>query len=429
MKPINRRTFLQGLAAGSVAVLAAPSALSACETAATLFSRDRPHLNVGAMGHVGHGKTTLTSAITRELARSNLAHFTSTRNLDSDPAEIARSISIATSLVEYETPHRHYAHVDCPGHPDYVENAAKGFAQMDAAILVLGCDDGPMPQTREHIAIAHRIGVEKLIVFLNKIDLVDDTELRELVIDETRNLLTAWGYPGDEIPVISGCASSALAYGGMDANHPSNQCIRGLLDAMDSYFTTPERDQDKPFLMPVANTYWIPGCGAVAAGRIHRGSIRPGDKIDLLGYGRDQHNVRVLSMESFHKRLDTARAGDRAALLLENVARDQLHRGQTLAAPGAVSPVSNFSAGLYIFDKKQGGRHTPFMKGYRPQFIIGTADMDGEIAPSQEMVFPGDTVSADISLRLPLVMAPGQGFSIREGSRTIALGTITQTRS
>ena len=387
------------------------------------FDRSKPHVNVGTIGHVDHGKTTLTAAITKVLQKHNpKIQFRSFDSIDNAPEEKARGITIATAHVEYETPKRHYAHVDCPGHADYVKNMITGAAQMDGAILVVAATDGPMPQTREHILLARQVGVPAMVVFLNKCDAVDDAELLELVELEVRELLTAYEFPGDSIPVIKGSALKA-----MEGDAAYEKTIDELMDAVDSYIPTPERDIEKPFLMPVEDIFTIQGRGTVATGRVERGKVKVNESVEIVGI-RETRTTVVTGVEMFKKLLDEGTAGDNVGLLLRGVERKDIERGQVIAKPGSITPHTKFKAEAYILTKEEGGRHTPFFTGYRPQFYFRTTDVTGvaTLPEGVEMVMPGDNVAMEIELITPIAMEKGLRFAIREGGRTVGAGTITE---
>ena len=391
------------------------------------FDRSKEHVNVGTIGHVDHGKTTLTAAITMYSAAKGLAEQMRYDQIDKAPEEKARGITINTSHVEYQTESRHYAHVDCPGHADYVKNMITGAAQMDGAILVVASTDGPMPQTREHILLARQVGVPYIIVFMNKTDQVDDPELLELVEMEIRDLLTEYGFPGDTTPIIKGSALKALeAAQGGNADDPSCKCIQELLDALDSYIPAPQRETDKPFLMPVEDVFTITGRGTVATGRVERGVIRMNDTVEIVGMGAQKQTV-VTGVEMFRKLLDEARAGDNVGLLLRGIQRTDIERGQVLCKPGSIKPHTKFTAQVYVLKKEEGGRHTPFFNGYRPQFYFRTTDVTGtiELEKGVEMVMPGDNVKMEISLITPIAIEEGLRFAIREGGRTVGSGVVS----
>lgn len=392
------------------------------------FERTKPHVNVGTVGHVDHGKTTLTAAITSCLAAAGQAQAKSFDEIDAAPEEKARGITISTAHVEYETAARHYAHVDCPGHADYVKNMITGAAQMDGGILVISAADGPMPQTREHILLARQVGVPKLVVFLNKCDMVDDEELLDLVEMESRELLSSYEFDGDNIPFIRGSALKAL-----EAVQANAKVARGddkwvdkiweLMDAVDSYIPTPEREVDQPLLMPVEDVFSITGRGTVATGRIERGKVKVGEEVELIGFGETRKTV-VTGVEMFRKQLDEGLAGDNVGLLLRGVAKEDIERGQVLAKIGSIKPHTQFTANVYVLKKEEGGRHTPFFPGYRPQFYIRTTDVTGSIKFDQEMVMPGDNVVMDIELIAPVAIEQGMRFAIREGGRTVGSGVV-----
>ncbi|MCJ7628125.1 MAG: elongation factor Tu [Longimicrobiales bacterium] len=389
------------------------------------FERTKPHVNVGTIGHVDHGKTTLTAAITKIQAKKGLAEFVSFDQIDKAPEERARGITIATAHVEYQTLKRHYAHVDCPGHADYVKNMITGAAQMDGAILVVSAADGPMPQTREHILLARQVNVPYIVVFMNKVDLVDDPELLELVELELRELLSYYGFPGDDLPVVMGSATKALESG--DPDSPDTACIQELMDAIDNYIPEPERAIDKPFLMPVEDVFSITGRGTVATGRIERGIVKMGEEVEIVGLGRDRKSV-VTGVEMFRKILDQGQAGDNAGLLLRGVGKEEIERGQVIAKPGSITPHTKFKAEVYVLGKEEGGRHTPFFDGYRPQFYFRTTDVTGtaSLPEGVEMVMPGDNVQMEVELIGPIAMDPELRFAIREGGRTVGAGVVTE---
>ena len=395
------------------------------------FERTTPHVNIGTIGHVDHGKTTLTAAITMTLAQSGEAVAMRYDEIDKAPEEKARGITINTAHVEYETKNRHYAHVDCPGHADYVKNMITGAAQMDGAILVVSAADGPMPQTREHILLARQVGVPYIIVFLNKVDQVDDDELLELVEMEVRELLSSYDFPGDDIPIVRGSALQALEAltAGEDAKTcPACQCIYELMDAVDSYIPTPERASDKPFLMPVEDVFTITGRGTVATGRVERGTVKVGDPVEIVGLVEQKRTSVVTGVEMFRKLLDQAIAGDNIGILLRGINRDQVERGQVVAKPGTIHPHTHFEGQVYVLTKEEGGRHTPFFSGYRPQFYFRTTDVTGSIQLPEgvEMVMPGDHVTMEIKLITPIAMEEGLRFAIREGGRTVASGVVSK---
>ncbi|WP_099156798.1 elongation factor Tu [Virgibacillus ndiopensis] len=387
------------------------------------FDRSKSHVNIGTIGHVDHGKTTLTAAITTTLhKKSGKGTAMAYDQIDGAPEEKERGITIATSHVEYETDTRHYAHVDCPGHADYVKNMITGAAQMDGAILVVSAADGPMPQTREHILLSRNVGVPSIVVFLNKCDMVDDEELLELVEMEVRDLLTEYDFPGDDVPVIKGSALKALEG---DADYEAK--IFELMDAVDEYVPTPERDTDKPFMMPVEDVFSITGRGTVATGRVERGEVRVGDEVEIIGLNEAASKTTVTGVEMFRKLLDYAEAGDNIGALLRGVAREDINRGQVLAKPGSITPHTNFKAEVYVLSKEEGGRHTPFFANYRPQFYFRTTDVTGVISLPEgvEMVMPGDNIEMNIELISPIAIEDGTRFSIREGGRTVGSGVVT----
>ena len=388
------------------------------------FERTKPHVNVGTIGHIDHGKTTLTAAITRVLSLKGQAKFTDFGEIDKAPEEKERGITIATAHVEYESANRHYAHVDCPGHADYIKNMITGAAQMDGAILVVAATDGAMPQTREHILLARQVGVPAMVVFLNKCDMVDDEELIELVEMELRELLDKYEFPGDDIPFVRGSALLALEN---PDDEEKAKCIWELIEAVDSYIPEPERDIDQPFLMPVEDVFSISGRGTVATGRVERGVIKVGEEVEVVGIRKTQKTV-VTGVEMFRKLLDQGQAGDNIGALLRGVKRDEIERGQVLAKPGSITPHTKFKAECYILSKDEGGRHTPFFNGYRPQFYFRTTDVTGVVtlAEGVEMVMPGDNVSIDAELITPIAMDTGLRFAIREGGRTVGAGVISE---
>jgi len=388
------------------------------------FERTKPHVNVGTIGHIDHGKTTLTAAITRVLSTRGQADFTDFSDIDKAPEEKERGITIATAHVEYETDKRHYAHVDCPGHADYIKNMITGAAQMDGAILVVGADDGPMPQTREHILLARQVGVPSMVVFLNKCDMVDDDELIELVEMELRELLDKYDFPGDDTPIIHGSALQALEN---PEDPEKSKCIWDLMEAIDTWVPEPERDIDKPFLMPVEDVFSISGRGTVATGRVERGVIHVGDEIEIVGI-RDTEKTTITGVEMFRKLLDEGQAGDNIGALLRGTKREDVVRGQVLAAPGSITPHKKFKAEAYILTKEEGGRHTPFFNGYRPQFYFRTTDVTGvcTLEEGVEMVMPGDNIHIVGELITPIAMEEGLRFAIREGGRTVGAGVISE---
>ena len=388
------------------------------------FQRTKPHVNVGTIGHVDHGKTTLTSAMTQVLAKKGLAQYIPVDQIDKAPEEKARGITIATAHVEYESAKRHYAHVDCPGHADYVKNMITGAAQMDGAILVVSAADGPMPQTREHILLARQVGVPYMVVFMNKVDMVDDPELLDLVELEMRELLVKYDFPGDDIPIIRGSALQALESG--DPNAPETACIFELLDAVDAYVPTPQRAVERPFLMPVEDVFTISGRGTVATGRVERGVVNVGDAVEIVGYRATQQTVAT-GVEMFRKILDRGEAGDNIGVLLRGVKRDEIERGQVLAKPGSITPHTRFAAEVYVLSKDEGGRHTPFFQGYRPQFYFRTTDVTGVVTlpAGTEMVMPGDNVAVQVELITPIALEKELRFAIREGGRTVGAGVVS----
>ena len=390
------------------------------------FERTKPHCNVGTIGHVDHGKTTLTAAITKVLAVSNKkVSYRDFDSIDNAPEERERGITIATAHVEYETANRHYAHIDCPGHADYIKNMITGAAQMDGAILVVSAADGPMPQTREHILLAHQVGVPSIVVYLNKVDMVDDEELLDLVELEVRDLLSNYDFPGDDIPFVRGSALKAMNEATGAADDPASQSIFELMEAIDSYVPQPEREIDKPFLMPVEDIFSISGRGTVATGRIERGKVKIGDEMEIVGIRPTVKRV-VTGVEMFKKILDAGEAGDNVGLLLRGTERKEIERGQVIAAPGSITPHMKFKGEVYVLTRDEGGRHTPFFNGYRPQFYFRTTDVTGNatLPEGVEMVMPGDRVTIDVELITPIAMEKGLRFAIREGGRTVGAGTI-----
>ena len=389
------------------------------------FERTKPHVNVGTIGHIDHGKTTLTSAITRVLAAKGQADYIAFDDIDKAPEEKERGITIATAHVEYETDARHYAHVDCPGHADYIKNMITGAAQMDGAILVVGADDGPMPQTREHILLARQVGVPHVVVFLNKVDMVDDEELIELVELEVRELLSKYEFPGDDIPIIRGSALKALESGDPDA--PEAKCILELMDAVDATIPLPERALEKPFLMPIEDVFTISGRGTVVTGRLERGVIKVGDELELVGFKPTQKSV-CTGVEMFRKLLDRGEAGDNIGVLLRGIKRDEVERGQVVAKPGSITPHTKFEAQVYVLSKEEGGRHTPFFPGYRPQFYFRTTDVTGviQLPEGVEMVMPGDNINMKGELITPVALEKELRFAIREGGRTVGAGVVIE---
>ncbi|MDW7972822.1 MAG: elongation factor Tu [Thermodesulfovibrio sp.] len=390
------------------------------------FERKKPHVNVGTIGHIDHGKTTLTAAITKYLELKGLAQYRSYDQIDNAPEERARGITINTAHVEYETEKRHYAHVDCPGHADYIKNMITGAAQMDGAILVVAANDGPMPQTREHILLARQVGVPYIVVFMNKVDMVDDPELLDLVELEVRELLSKYGFPGDEIPIVKGSALKALESTSKDVNAEEYRCIQELLDALDNYIPEPQREVDKPFLMPIEDVFSISGRGTVVTGRVERGVIKVGDEVEIVGF-RETRKTVATGLEMFRKILDEGRAGDNIGVLLRGIGKDEVERGMVLAKPGSITPHTKFKAEVYVLTKEEGGRHTPFFNGYRPQFYFRTTDVTGVIRLPEgvEMVMPGDNVNLTVELIAPIAMEEGLRFAIREGGRTVGAGVVT----
>ena len=392
-----------------------------------VFERKKPHVNVGTIGHIDHGKTSLTAAITKTLAMKGWADFRRFDQIDNAPEEKARGITIAISHVEYETANRHYAHVDCPGHADYIKNMITGAAQMDGAILVVAAPDGPMPQTREHILLARQVEVPAMVVFLNKVDMMEDEELLELVEMELRELLDSYGFPGDNIPIIRGSALGVLESKNTDSAAPEFECIWNLMRAVDEYIPTPVRETDKPFLMPIEDVFSIKGRGTVVTGRIERGLVKVGEEIEIVGLGATRKTT-VTGVEMFRKLLDQGMAGDNVGCLLRGIERDDIERGMVLAKPGTITPHTEFMAEVYVLKKEEGGRHTPFFKGYRPQFFIRTMDITGaiELPAGVEMVMPGDNINMGVTLISPVALETGSRFAIREGGRTVGAGVITE---
>ncbi|MCB9006535.1 MAG: elongation factor Tu [Ardenticatenaceae bacterium] len=392
------------------------------------FVREKPHVNIGTIGHVDHGKTTLTAAITKTLSLKGFADFSAFDQIDNAPEEKARGITIAISHVEYETENRHYAHVDCPGHRDYIKNMITGAAQMDGAILVVSAPDGPMPQTREHVLLARQVEVPAIVIFLNKVDMMDDEELLELVELELRELLDTYEFPGDETPIVRGSALVALECESDDVNAPEYAPILELMRVVDEYIPTPERQTDKPFMMSVEDVFSIKGRGTVVTGRVDRGTLTPNTEVEIVGLQEKTRKVVVTSMEMFHKILDKVEAGDNAGLLLRGIAREEIERGQVLAKPGSITPHTEFMSEVYVLRKDEGGRHKAFFPGYRPQFYIHTLDVTGEIALPEgvEMVMPGDNVNLQVTLSKPVALEEGGRFAIREGGLTVGSGVITK---
>ena len=395
------------------------------------FDRNKPHINIGTIGHVDHGKTTLTAAITKVLSFKGEAKFMDYASIDKAPEERERGITINTSHVEYETDNRHYAHVDCPGHADYVKNMITGAAQMDGAILVVSAADGPMPQTREHIVLARQVGVPYIVVYMNKVDQVDDPELLELVEMEIRDLLSMYDFPGDDTPIIQGSALQALESASTDQNSPEFQSILALMNAVDEYIPTPERKEDLPFLMPVEDTMTITGRGTVATGRVERGTIKVGEEVELVGLNDETRKTVVTGLEMFRKTLDDARAGDNIGALLRGVSRDEIERGQVLAKPGSIKPHTKFQGQVYVLKKDEGGRHTAFFNNYRPQFYFRTTDVTGVITLPEgvEMVMPGDNIEMNVELITPIAIEEGLRFAIREGGRTVGSGVVIKVNA
>ncbi len=392
------------------------------------FERTKPHVNIGTIGHVDHGKTTLTAAITKYLSMKGYADFEDYASIDKAPEEKARGITINTAHVEYQTDKRHYAHVDCPGHADYIKNMITGAAQMDGAIIVVASTDGPMAQTKEHLLLARQVGVPAIVVFMNKADLVDDEELLELVEMEIRETLSSYEFPGDDIPVIRGSALNALISESNDPNAPEYACIQELMDAVDTYIPTPDRKADMPFLMPVEDVFTISGRGTVATGRVERGVINKNDKVQIVGLREDMKETTVTDIEMFHKLLDYAEAGDNIGALLRGVDKKEIERGQVLCKPGSIKPLTKFAGQVYVLSKEEGGRHTPFFNNYRPQFYFRTTDVTGIISLPEgvEMCMPGDNVVMNVELITPIAIEKGLRFAIREGGRTVGSGVVTE---
>ena len=394
------------------------------------FERTKPHVNIGTIGHVDHGKTTLTAAITKWLALQGKAQYTDYSSIDKAPEERERGITINTAHVEYETEKRHYAHVDCPGHADYIKNMITGAAQMDGAILVIAASDGPMARTREHVLLARQVGVPAIVVFLNKCDQVDDEELLELVEMEVRELLSSYEFPGDEIPIIKGSALNALVSESTDPNAPEYACIKELMDAVDDYIPTPDRKADMPFLMPVEDVFTISGRGTVATGRVERGQLKLGEEVEIIGLTDERRKTVVTGIEMFHKLLDYAEAGDNVGTLLRGVAKTEIERGQVLCKPGSIHPLTKFVGQVYVLTKDEGGRHTPFFNNYRPQFYFRTTDVTGVITLPEgtEMCMPGDNVDMNVELITPIAIEKGLRFAIREGGRTVGSGVVIECK-
>ena len=392
------------------------------------FERNKPHVNIGTIGHVDHGKTTLTAAITKYLSLKGQASFEDYASIDKAPEEKARGITINTAHVEYETDKRHYAHVDCPGHADYIKNMITGAAQMDGAILVIAATDGPMAQTKEHLLLARQVGVPSIVVFMNKADLVDDEELLELVEMEIRETLSFYEFPGDDVPIIKGSALNALISESKDVNAPEYACIKELMDAVDDYIPTPDRKADQPFLMPVEDVFTISGRGTVATGRVERGVIKKNEAVEIVGLREDKQNTVVTDIEMFHKLLDYAEAGDNIGALLRGIDKKNIERGQVLCKPGSIHPYTKFAGQVYVLSKEEGGRHTPFFNNYRPQFYFRTTDVTGIISLPEgvEMCMPGDNVVMNVELITPIAIEKGLRFAIREGGRTVGSGVVTE---
>ena len=392
------------------------------------FERTKPHVNIGTIGHVDHGKTTLTAAITKYLSMQGYADFEDYASIDKAPEEKARGITINTAHVEYQTDARHYAHVDCPGHADYIKNMITGAAQMDGAILVIASTDGPMAQTKEHLLLARQVGVPAIVVFMNKADLVDDEELLELVEMEIRETLSFYEFPGDDIPIVKGSALNALISESNDVNAPEFACIKELMDAVDNYIPTPDRKADQPFLMPVEDVFTISGRGTVATGRVERGIINKNDKVEIVGLRDEKKDTTVTDIEMFHKLLDYAEAGDNIGALLRGVDKKEIERGQVLCKPGSIKPLTKFAGQVYVLSKEEGGRHTPFFNNYRPQFYFRTTDVTGIISLPEgvEMCMPGDNVVMNVELITPIAIEKGLRFAIREGGRTVGSGVVTE---
>ena len=393
------------------------------------FERTKPHVNIGTIGHIDHGKTTLTAAITKYLALMGGAEYTDYSSIDKAPEERERGITINTAHVEYETANRHYAHVDCPGHADYIKNMITGAAQMDGAIMVIAASDGPMAQTREHLLLARQVNVPSVLVFLNKCDQVDDEELLELVEMEVREMLTFYGFPGDDTPIIRGSALNALISESTDPNAPEYQCIKELMDAVDTWIPTPDRKADMPFLMPVEDVFTISGRGTVATGRVERGQLKLGEEVEIVGLSDEKRKTVVTGIEMFHKLLDYAEAGDNVGTLLRGVAKTEIERGQVLAKPGSIHPLTKFVGQVYVLTKDEGGRHTPFFNNYRPQFYFRTTDVTGVITLPEgtELCMPGDNVDMKVELITPIAIEKGLRFAIREGGRTVGSGVVIET--
>jgi len=391
------------------------------------FERTKPHVNVGTIGHIDHGKTTLTSAITKALSFKGMADYRDFWSIDNAPEEKARGITIAVAHVEYQTDKRHYAHIDCPGHADYIKNMITGAAQMDGAVLVVAANDGPMPQTREHVLLARQVEVPAMVVFLNKVDMMEDPELLDLIELEVRDLLTKYGFPGDKIPIVRGSALQAMESTSTDPDAPEYKCVWELLEAVDSFIPTPERPRDKPFLMPVEDVFGIKGRGTVATGRIERGVVKAGEEVEIVGI-RETRKTVCTGVEMFRKTLDYGEAGDNVGCLLRGIEREDVERGMVLAHPGSIKPHTKFEGAVYILSKEEGGRHTPFFNGYRPQFYIRTTDVTGnvQLPEGTEMVMPGDDVRLSVELGQPVALEEGVRFAIREGGHTVGAGVLTK---
>ena len=391
------------------------------------FVRTKPHINVGTIGHIDHGKTTLTSAITKALALKKMAEYRDFFSIDKAPEERQRGITIAIAHVEYETDKRHYAHIDCPGHADYIKNMITGAAQMDGAILVVAANDGPMPQTREHVLLARQVEVPAMVVYLNKVDMMEDPELLDLIELEVRDLLNKYGFPGDDIPIVRGSALKAMQSASDDPNAPEYQTVWELLNALDEYIPEPERPRDQPFLMPIEDVFGIKGRGTVVTGRIERGVVKPGEEVEIVGFGETRKTV-CTGVEMFRKTLDSGEPGDNVGCLLRGIEREDVERGQVLALPGSIKPHTKFEGEVYVLSKEEGGRHTPFFSGYRPQFYIRTTDVTGDVTLPEgvEMVMPGDNIRISVNLQTPVALEEGVRFAIREGGRTVGAGVLTK---
>jgi len=391
------------------------------------FVRTKPHINVGTIGHIDHGKTTLTSAITKALALKKMAEYRDFFSIDKAPEERQRGITIAIAHVEYETDKRHYAHIDCPGHADYIKNMITGAAQMDGAILVVAANDGPMPQTREHVLLARQVEVPAMVVYLNKVDMMEDPELLDLIELEVRDLLNKYGFPGDDIPIVRGSALKAMQSASDDPNAPEYQTVWELLNALDEYIPEPQRPRDQPFLMPIEDVFGIKGRGTVVTGRIERGVVKPGEEVEIVGFGETRKTV-CTGVEMFRKTLDSGEPGDNVGCLLRGIEREDVERGQVLALPGSIKPHTKFEGEVYVLSKEEGGRHTPFFSGYRPQFYIRTTDVTGDVTLPEgvEMVMPGDNIRISVNLQTPVALEEGVRFAIREGGRTVGAGVLTK---